>query len=70
LSKTTIALHESIGHAGKQAYHLTHCPRAHDGDGAFWLQTADVVWNPYLGEPMQRCGSIKETLEAEPEGNG
>jgi Cu(I)/Ag(I) efflux system membrane fusion protein len=69
LSKVTIALHEGVGHAGNQPYNLTHCPMARDGDGAFWLQTADIVWNPYYGESMQRCGSIKETLEGESEGD-
>lgn len=68
LSKATIALQESIGHAGNQAYHLTYCPMARDGGGAYWLQTVDVVWNPYYGESMQRCG-IKETLEGKTEGD-
>ena len=69
LSKATIALHEGVGHSGSRAYHLTLCPMARDGDGAFWLQSTDVVWNPYYGEAMQHCGFLKETLSAEPEGD-
>ncbi len=67
LSKATIALQDDIGHAGNQAYRLAHCPMTRDGDGAFWLQTADIVWNPYYGASMLRCGYIEETLEAEAE---
>jgi hypothetical protein len=37
---------------------------ARDGDGAFWLQEVDRIWNSYWGERMLRCGSVKETFTA------
>jgi Cu(I)/Ag(I) efflux system membrane fusion protein len=68
LSEATIDLHESFGHAGKESFYLTHCPMARDGDGAYWLQTENIVWNSFYGESMLRCGSIKETLASTAEG--
>ena len=58
LSEGIIALHGSFGHAGAHPYYLTFCPMARGGDGAYWLQSVDVVWNSFYGESMQRCGSI------------
>jgi Cu(I)/Ag(I) efflux system membrane fusion protein len=68
LSEATIALHGSFRHTGKKSYYLTHCPMARDGDGAYWLQTEDIVWNSFYGASMLRCGSIKDTLTAVREG--
>jgi Cu(I)/Ag(I) efflux system membrane fusion protein len=68
LSKSIIGAHESFGHSDG-AFYLTHCPMARDGDGAYWLQKEDVVWNSFYGESMQHCGSIEETLEAESGGD-
>ncbi|NIM65840.1 MAG: DUF3347 domain-containing protein [Candidatus Latescibacteria bacterium] len=68
LSEATIDLHQSFGHAGKEDYYLTHCPMAREGDGAYWLQTENIVWNSFYGESMLRCGSIKETLASTAEG--
>jgi Cu(I)/Ag(I) efflux system membrane fusion protein len=68
LSKSMIDVHKTFGHAGKEDYYLTHCPMARDGDGAYWLQTENIVWNSFYGEAMLRCGSIKETLASLPEG--
>ena len=41
---------------------IAHCPMAFDGKGAFWLQGSDKVENPYYGNRMYRCGSIKEKV--------
>jgi Cu(I)/Ag(I) efflux system membrane fusion protein len=64
LSEAAIELQKSFGHAGEEDFYLTHCPMARNGDGAYWLQTEDIVWNSFYGESMLRCGSIKETLES------
>jgi Cu(I)/Ag(I) efflux system membrane fusion protein len=61
LSQTVIELHKAFGHSKGGTYYLTHCPMARDGDGAYWLQTVDVVWNSFYGEKMLRCGSIEDT---------
>jgi hypothetical protein len=42
-----------------------HCPMAFDGRGADWLQKPKKARNPYMGEKMPRCGSLKETLTSD-----
>jgi copper chaperone CopZ len=40
-----------------------HCPMANNGKGANWLSLENVVKNPYYGNMMLSCGSVKETIE-------
>ncbi len=69
LSLAVIELHERFGHAaGQDNFYLTFCPMARDGNGAYWLQTADVVWNSFYGKAMLRCGEIKKMLPSNPNG--
>ncbi len=35
-----------------------HCPMAFENHGAFWMQPAQAVENPYFGKEMFRCGSV------------
>jgi len=37
------------------------CPMALDG-GANWLSSEKEIQNPYLGDEMLKCGSIKEVI--------
>ena len=37
-----------------------HCPMYNDGKGAVWLSTGRDIRNPYYGEEMLTCGSIKK----------
>lgn len=39
-----------------------YCPMAFDNKGAFWLSAEKEVNNPYFGDMMLHCGSVKETL--------
>ncbi len=39
---------------------LVHCPMAFDFSGADWLQAEDEVRNPYFGEEMLTCGTVKQ----------
>jgi len=39
-----------------------YCPMAIGGDGANWLSMNDKIRNPYMGQKMPGCGSVKETL--------
>lgn len=45
---------------------VAHCPMADnaagDDEGASWLQRPERVWNPYFGDAMLHCGSVKEVL--------
>jgi len=62
LSKAIIELHDKFGHTGDLDYFLTFCPMARNNQGAYWLQTVDIVNNSFYGAAMLRCGSIKDTL--------
>lgn len=70
LSESIIGVHESFGHGGDDNYYLTHCPMARNGDGAYWLQEEDIVWNSFYGASMLRCGSIEDTLAPTSGGTG
>lgn len=67
LSRATIELQKTFGHAEGKDYFLTFCPMANGNKGARWLQTVDTVYNSFYGASMLRCGSIKETFR--PAGN-
>ena len=67
LSLGIIPLYEDFGYSGKEALYLGHCPMARDGSGADWLQRDDIVWNPFYGAQMLRCGSAKSMGESETE---
>lgn len=41
---------------------IAHCPMAFGDTGAEWLTMSKEIKNPYYGESMLNCGSIKETL--------
>ncbi len=38
------------------------CPMAFNKRGAFWLSNSEEVLNPYYGDKMLDCGSVKEKL--------
>ncbi len=40
------------------------CPMAFEGRGAFWIQDAEKVQNPYFGPTMPDCGELKQTIGA------
>ncbi|WP_121665510.1 DUF3347 domain-containing protein [Mesonia aquimarina] len=40
-----------------------YCPMAFDGKGGFWLSENKEIMNPYFGDKMLHCGSIKETIK-------
>lgn len=42
---------------------VAYCPMANDGEGAFWLSNEKEIRNPYFGDSMLTCGSVKETLQ-------
>lgn len=46
----------------KELY-LQHCPMAIGGEGADWLSYEKQVRNPYMGQRMPGCGSVKEVVE-------
>ncbi|MDR9456826.1 MAG: DUF3347 domain-containing protein [Salegentibacter sp.] len=39
------------------------CPMAFNNKGAFWFAEIEEIKNPYGGEKMPKCGSVKETIK-------
>lgn len=45
------------------AVYIAFCPMANDNEGAFWLSSEKEIRNPYFGDMMLQCGSVKETIQ-------
>jgi hypothetical protein len=45
------------------AIYLEYCPMANNNEGGFWLSNEKQIKNPYFGDAMLKCGSIKETIQ-------
>jgi len=43
--------------------YVEYCPMVNNNQGAFWLSNEKEIRNPYFGDMMLKCGSIKETLQ-------
>lgn len=39
------------------------CPMAFNNEGAYWYADVAEINNPYFGEKMPNCGSIKKTIK-------
>lgn len=63
LSSDIIALMKHTDINSGQLF-VQHCPMANDGDGGYWLSSESEIRNPYYGDEMLNCGSVKETLGA------
>lgn len=61
LSQALIATVQDMGTAGSSLY-VQHCPMAFGNTGADWLSDSEKVVNPYFGDAMLHCGTVKETL--------
>jgi Cu(I)/Ag(I) efflux system membrane fusion protein len=53
---------KAFGLGGATAYY-EYCPMAFDNEGAYWLSDAEQIRNPYFGDKMLTCGSVKEKLK-------
>ncbi|HEY4654325.1 MAG TPA: DUF3347 domain-containing protein [Cyclobacteriaceae bacterium] len=45
------------------ALYLEYCPMANNNEGAYWLSNEKEIKNPYFGDRMLKCGSVKETIQ-------
>lgn len=45
-----------------QKLYKQYCPMAFSNEGAYWLSAEKEVNNPYFGDKMLHCGSVKEEL--------
>jgi hypothetical protein len=50
------------GQLSKGELYLEYCPMANNNTGAYWLSNEKEIKNPYFGDKMLRCGSVKETI--------
>lgn len=46
-----------------QTVYRDFCPMFNDGNGAYWLSSAQAIRNPYYGQDMLECGEIRQTLQ-------
>ena len=49
-------------HLSKGMLYLEYCPMANNNEGAFWLSNDKEIKNPYFGDKMLKCGSVKEMI--------
>ncbi|WP_298782430.1 efflux RND transporter periplasmic adaptor subunit [uncultured Polaribacter sp.] len=42
---------------------VQYCPMADNNKGGSWLSKEEQVLNPYFGDKMLKCGSVKEIIE-------
>lgn len=61
ISNSMITIAESFDPLSTTIY-VQHCPMADSNKGADWLSQEKEILNPYFGEMMLHCGSIKEEL--------
>lgn len=50
------------GQLSKGELYLEYCPMANNNTGAYWLSNEKEIKNPYFGDKMLKCGSVKETI--------
>ncbi|MGB3467118.1 MAG: DUF3347 domain-containing protein [Cyclobacteriaceae bacterium] len=48
--------------ANENTIYRQYCPMAFDNKGAYWLSAEEQIRNPYFGDRMLSCGSVKEKL--------
>jgi Cu(I)/Ag(I) efflux system membrane fusion protein len=61
LSAHLINAVESFG-IGQKVY-VDFCPMANNNVGAYWLSPTAEIYNPYFGDAMLSCGSVKQVIE-------
>ncbi|MBW7890533.1 MAG: DUF3347 domain-containing protein [Chitinophagaceae bacterium] len=62
LSNAFISMVKKEGLENGNLY-VAYCPMAFNNQGASWITTVKAIKNPYFGESMLTCGSIKETIQ-------
>lgn len=40
-----------------------YCPMAFEGKGGAWLSASQEIRNPYYGDKMLKCGSVRDTIK-------
>lgn len=60
----TTAMIKSIKAFGTndKTYYIQYCPMAKNNQGADWISSENEIKNPYFGDKMMKCGSVKLEL--------
>ncbi|MGH2646926.1 MAG: DUF3347 domain-containing protein, partial [Ginsengibacter sp.] len=61
LSRDISDLIKTFG-SGGQVLYKDFCPMADDNKGAIWISEVKEIKNPFFGNKMPTCGSIKDTI--------
>ena len=61
LSKDIYDLVKAVGN--DQTLYLDHCPMYNDNKGADWISEFKEIKNPYFGEKMPTCGTVKDEIK-------
>jgi hypothetical protein len=61
LSKNIYDLVRAFG--GGQVLYQIFCPMYNSGKGAYWISESREIKNPYFGNEMPTCGTVKEVIK-------
>lgn len=63
-SEVTAAVEEMMtGTLSSGAIYKQFCPMAFEGKGGYWLSSSEEIRNPYYGDRMLKCGSVRDTIK-------
>jgi Cu(I)/Ag(I) efflux system membrane fusion protein len=62
LSDAIIRAVEAFGTIGN-TYYVQYCPMANDNQGANWISSEEQIRNPYFGDKMMKCGTVKRIIQ-------
>jgi len=65
LSRALIEAVSTFGVSGSYAVYEHYCPMAFNDTGANWLDTTELINNPYFGDEMLRCGEVLSQFKLE-----
>lgn len=51
------------GNLASGAIYKQFCPMAFEGKGGYWLSSSEEIFNPYYGDKMLKCGSVRDTIK-------
>ncbi len=51
----------AFGQTGDTVY-VQHCPMAFDNEGGDWMAFENQIRNPYFGDKMMKCGTVKKII--------
>lgn len=61
LSESIYKMVKAFGANDEQLF-VQYCPMAFDNEGAWWISGNEEIRNPYFGDKMLKCGSVKEKI--------